>query len=223
MATAKKTVDEYTLLRDLILQEKVYPNERLVETEYAERFGTNRSNIRKALARLEQEGLVVCEPFRGAHVRQVTEAEAIELFEVRAALEIMLVPHAVARVTAADRKVLKGLLKKMRELQSNANVEPVAAGLASRQMRRELWRISGHNTATVLLEKLNTQLVRIWFRGIAMPGRAQAMMGGIGVVVEAVCAGSSVEAVDAMRAYHEAAISNLKLAISIKNPLPLAR
>lgn len=218
MATERKpvkTVDEYTQLRDLILQEKVMPNERLVEMEYAERFGTNRSSIRKALARLEQDGLVVCEPFRGAHVRRITEAEAVEMFEVRAALEVLLVRQATERATDADKKKLKSQLQKMRDVMKTK--DPVAVGLASRHLRMELWRISGHSTGERLLSSLNTQLVRIWFRGITMPGRVEAMVEELAAVVDAVCAGSAAKAVTAMRRYHDAAIANLKHAISMRN------
>lgn len=217
MATSKKTIDEYAFLRDLILQEKVLPNERLVEMDYAERLGTNRNNIRKAFAKLEQEGLVVCEPYKGVHVRRITEAEAVEMFEVRAALEVMLVRYAVELATEEDKKVLKMLLQKMRDtLQSK---DPIAVGRTSRQVREELWRISGHKTGELLLAALNTQLVRIWFRGITMPGRAEAIVEELTLVIESVCSGSATKAVAAMRRYHEAAISNLKHAMTIRNSL----
>jgi hypothetical protein len=42
MAAEKRTPDEYELLRNLIISGQVQPNERLVETDYAERLGTNR-------------------------------------------------------------------------------------------------------------------------------------------------------------------------------------
>ena len=216
MATAKKTIDEYALLRDLILREQVLPNERLVEMDYAERFGTNRNSIRKAFVKLEQEGLVVCEPYKGVHVRRITAAEAVEIFEVRAALEVMLVRHAVERATDADKKILKGLLQKLRD--TLRTKDPIAVGRASRKVREELWRISGHSTGERLLAALNTQLVRIWFRGITMPGRAEAIVEELAVVVEHVCSGSATKAVAGMRRYHDAAISNLKHAMTIRRP-----
>jgi DNA-binding GntR family transcriptional regulator len=215
MATDKREIDEYELLRDLILREQVLPNERLVEMEYAERFGSNRSNIRKALTRLEQDGLVVCEPYKGAHVRRVTESEAVEMFEVRGALEVLLVRQVVERITDADKKVLKSLVQEMRDTLKTK--DPIAVGRASRKVREELWRISGHTTGTRFLASLNTQLVRIWFRGITMPGRSEALVEELSAVVDAVFAGSAAKAATAMRKYHEAAIANLKQAIDIRS------
>jgi DNA-binding GntR family transcriptional regulator len=213
MATDNNEIDEYELLRDLILREKVLPKERLVEAEYAERFGSNRSNIRKALKRLEQDGLVVCEPYKGAHVRRVTESEAVEMFEVRGALEVLLVRQAVERITYADKKVLKSLVQEMRDTQKTK--DPIVVVRASRKVREELWRISGNATGTRLLANLNTQLVRIWFRGIMMPGRSEALVEELSAAVDAVYAGSAAKAATAMRKYHDAAIANLKQAIDI--------
>jgi DNA-binding GntR family transcriptional regulator len=211
MAT-KKTPDEYGLLRAMILKGDVMPNERLVEADYAERLGTNRANIRRAFARLEQDGLVVSEPFKGTHVRKLTEAEAIEIFEVRGALETLLIAYTAARVTDADKANLKSLVKKMKATLQKG--DPLAVGRASRAVRLEMWRISGHKTGERLLENLNSQLVRVWFQGIMMPGRPEAIATEIENVVEAVCSGSVDKSVKAMRRYHDMAIANLKKAIS---------
>ncbi len=211
MAT-KKTPDEYGILRAMILKGDVMPNERLVEAEYAERLGTNRANIRRAFARLEQDGLVVSEPFKGTHVRKLTEAEAVEIFEVRGALETLLVAHATARATEADKAELRGLVKKMNA--TLAKGDPLAVVRASRAVRMEMWRISGHSTGTRILDNLNSQLVRVWFQAFMLPGRTQAIVTEIENVVEAVCAGSVDKAVRAMRRYHDLAISNLKKALA---------
>jgi DNA-binding GntR family transcriptional regulator len=220
MATNKNPVDEYALLRDLILSEQVLPNERLVEMDYAERFGTNRSSIRKAFARLEQDGLIVIEPFRGAHVRRVTEAEAIEMYEVRGALEVLLARHAAERATDVDHKSLRALSQKLRD--SLRSKDAIAVGKASRLLREDLWRISGHTTGASMLATLNTRLVRVWFRSIVVPGRSDAIVDELTAVVEAVCAGSSAKAATAMRRYHDGAISNLKHAIGLgRSSLPV--
>jgi DNA-binding GntR family transcriptional regulator len=211
MAT-KKTPDEYGILREMILKGDVMPNERLVEADYAERLGTNRANIRRAFARLEQDGLVVSEPFKGTHVRKLTETEAVEIFEVRGALECLLIAHTTARITDADKAELKSLVKKMKATLLKG--DPMAVGRASRAVRLEMWRISGHGTGERMLMNLNSQLVRVWFQAIMMPGRPEAIVTEIENVVEAVCSGTPDKAVRAMRRYHDTAIATLKKAIS---------
>ena len=125
--------NEYDGLREMIVTGKILPNERIVEATYAEMLGTNRANIRRALARLEQEGLIVSEPFRGARVRRVTQEEAVEIFEVRAALEVILVHHATEWATESDKERLRTLRRKLNE--ALPKKDPVAVGAVSRQMR----------------------------------------------------------------------------------------
>jgi DNA-binding GntR family transcriptional regulator len=211
MAAEKRTPDEYELLRNLIISGQVQPNERLVETDYAERLGTNRANIRRALARLEQEGLVVCEPFRGARVRLVTPDEAVEIFEVRGVLEVLIVRQAVDRVTEADKALLRTQLRKIHAAFDKK--DPMAVGRASRELREQLWKISGHATGAQVLNTLNSQLVRIWYQSVMMPGRAEAIVSDMDDIVEAVCAGSHDKAARAVRRYHDAALVALKKAL----------
>ena len=217
MAT-KKTPDEYGLLRAMILKGDVMPNERLVEADYAERLGTNRANIRRAFARLEQDGLVVSEAFKGTHVRKLTEDEAVEIFEVRGALETLLVAHTAARATEADKTELKSLVKKMKATLTKG--DPLAVVRASRAVRLEMWRISGHTTGARLLDNLNSQLVRVWFQAFMMPGRTQDIVREIEAVVDAVCSDSADKAVKAMRRYHDLAIANLKKALVQRGNAP---
>ena len=81
-------------LREAITRGQLMPNERLIEADLARSFAVNRANIRMALAMLDQEGLVVREPNRGARVRLVSDAEAIEIAETRLAIEVMVARRA---------------------------------------------------------------------------------------------------------------------------------
>ncbi|MBO0685666.1 MAG: GntR family transcriptional regulator, partial [Candidatus Dormibacteraeota bacterium] len=73
--------DGYQRLREEILTGTFQPNERLVEAALGETFGMPRAVVRMALIRLEQEGLVERERYRGARVRLVSEDEAVEILE----------------------------------------------------------------------------------------------------------------------------------------------
>jgi DNA-binding GntR family transcriptional regulator len=70
-----------------ILDGEYPPGERIVETRVAEEFGVSQAPVREALRELESARLVVSEPHRGARVRQVSTAELLEIYPVRAALE----------------------------------------------------------------------------------------------------------------------------------------
>jgi len=79
------------------------PGEQLREEELAERFEASRHQVRAALARLAQIGIIVKERNRGAFVRRFTADEVRQIYEIReivqrqAALRIAL-PAALETV-----------------------------------------------------------------------------------------------------------------------------
>ena len=96
--------DGYLRLRGAILRGDLGPNQRLVEADMSSAFELPRAAVRTALVRLEHEGLIEREPHRGARVRLVTEQEAVEILEARAALE------GLAASQAAKGRVLRVVL-----------------------------------------------------------------------------------------------------------------
>ncbi len=86
-------------LRDAILDFKLKPGQRLVERELIEMLGVSRTTVREALRELTSEGLVTVVPQKGAIVTAPSLDDAIDLYEVRAALESLVVKRFVERAT----------------------------------------------------------------------------------------------------------------------------
>lgn len=88
----------------------LHPRERLVEDALMARFDAKRYAVREALARLERMGLVERQPNKGAAVRDLTPAEAEEIYAVRELLEAAAArdvarhatPAFIAELTAAQ-------------------------------------------------------------------------------------------------------------------------
>jgi DNA-binding GntR family transcriptional regulator len=214
MASNRHVSDEYEVLRGRILRGELHPRQRLVETELAESLSSNRARIRRALARLEHDGLVAIEPYRGAYVRMVSEAEAGEIFEARGVLEPHLVRQTVARATEADKLRLRALAEEMKAAFDQG--DPMAVGRSSRRIREEMWRISGNATIGGLLAMLNTKLIRFWYRSVMVSDRAGSIRAELEAVVDAICAGSADEASAAMKRYHQDAMAALRKAIELR-------
>src|SRR5688500_5121965 len=89
-------------LREAITRGDMPPGHRLVEADLAEAFGVSRSAVRLAIDALIAEGLVERIPNRGARVRTVSVAEAVEITECRMVLEGLLAAKAAERVTEAE-------------------------------------------------------------------------------------------------------------------------
>jgi DNA-binding GntR family transcriptional regulator len=85
------------ILLERILRGELEPGERLVETRLARELGTSQAPVREALRDLQLLRLVESEPFRGARVRAVDDADLLPAFPVRAALEELAAREAARR------------------------------------------------------------------------------------------------------------------------------
>jgi DNA-binding GntR family transcriptional regulator len=84
-------------IRREILAGRLTPGTRLVEAELAARLGVSRNPVREAITRLEQQGLVVTIPNKGAFIVQPTPEQAHDMFLLRAHLEHLALRLAFAR------------------------------------------------------------------------------------------------------------------------------
>lgn len=184
-------------LREAITRGRFMPNERLVEADLAQAFGANRTNIRMALAMLDQEGLVVRERNRGARVRLVTNKEALEIAELRLAIEAMLARHAAARVTDGDRTTLRAVVGRMET--AHRAQDYFTFSQLNADLHREIQRVADNVTASRLLQTLKSQIVRLQYRAILLPGRPDQSLAEHRAIVEAICAGDGDTADAAMR------------------------
>jgi DNA-binding GntR family transcriptional regulator len=168
--SARRALDPYAILRDEIIANTRLPNERLVESDLTGRFATNRNVVRSALLRLEADGLIVREPNRGARVRIITAAEACEIVEVRAAIEVVVARRAAENSQPTDIPVLRSILGEMREALTNNELLRYTQLNAS--LHAAILKISKHATAEKVLASLKLQTLRSQYRAVFVPGRA---------------------------------------------------
>jgi DNA-binding GntR family transcriptional regulator len=187
----------YRQLREAIMQEKFLPNERLIEIDLAHSLGTGRAAIRTALARLEQEGLVERERYRGARVRLISEAEAIQVLEARAALESLAARYAALNVTPEESDTLFTLLAEQRHCIDEGDL--LRSSDVNARLHQTLLRIAHHDIATRLLDMLKPQNVRFQYRTILVPGRPERSFQEHRAIVEAVTNHDPDKAEEAMR------------------------
>lgn len=187
----------YVRLREAIMREEFLPNERLIEMDLAQLLGAGRAAIRTALARLEQEGLVQRERYRGARVRLISEAEAIEILEVRAALESLAVRYTALNATPEECDALFGLLAQQRRCIDAGDL--LSGSDINGQLHQMLLRIAHHATTVRLLDMLQSQNVRFQYRTILVPGRPERSYQEHRAILEAVASHDPDRAEAAMR------------------------
>jgi len=97
-------------LANEIVEGKIAPKERLVESALAKRFGMSRGPLREALRLLEERGLVVSVPNSGAHVASFGIPELLELLQVREAMEGMACRLAARNMRDQDVEQLRRII-----------------------------------------------------------------------------------------------------------------
>jgi DNA-binding GntR family transcriptional regulator len=189
--------DAYQALHAGIVSGDLSPGERLVEEELAEQLGLTRALVRTALLMLEHDGLVTRERNRGARVRRVDAAEAVEILEARAALESLAAGRAAERRTSEEVEELRAITADMQRLHTAG--ELLAMSELNAQLHRRILEISRHNVAREICSRLNSQVVRFQFRTVLAPGRPPKSLVEHGAIVDAIAAGDREAAEAAMR------------------------
>lgn len=204
-----EVVDE---LRAAILRGEYAPLQRLIETELVERYGTSRFVLRNALTRLATEGLVELQPNRGARVRQISAEEAIEITELRRAVESLVAARAAERITDEEITELRDLGESMTD--AVTNLDMLGYSELNAKLHGCVRRIARHRTATRLIEQLHGQMVRHQFRLAFVPGRPSVSLPEHLAIIDAVCSRDPDRAERAMRAHLDSVLKTLTIVAS---------
>jgi DNA-binding GntR family transcriptional regulator len=103
----------YEHIKNRIIEGALPSGAFLVEQDLAAEIGVSRTPVRDALNRLETEGLVASEGNKRAMVRDFSEQEVEECFELRAQFESYAAAKAAQRITPEALERLKTLAAEM--------------------------------------------------------------------------------------------------------------
>jgi phosphonate utilization transcriptional regulator len=96
-----------------ILVGEYAPGSKLIEATLAARLGVSRGPVREAFRMLEEAGLVRTEKNRGVFVRDIPIDEAVEIFDLRAAMDELVGRQLAVNITPAQLKELRGMVDAM--------------------------------------------------------------------------------------------------------------
>jgi DNA-binding GntR family transcriptional regulator len=106
--TASASSIVFNALRKAIIEGELKEGEPLRQDEIAGLFNTSRIPVREAISRLQEQGLVRTQRYKGAVVAGLSADEAAEIFDLRAFLEPAIIRDAVPKMS-------KDLLAKARQ------------------------------------------------------------------------------------------------------------
>ena len=148
----------FNTLRQAILRGDLKPGERLMEISLANKLGVSRTPVREAIHKLEQEGLVLMIPRRGAEVAQITEKSLRDVLEVRGALEELAVRLACERMTGQALGDLNRAAERFEKTLGSSDITSVAE--ADVAFHDVIYMATDNQRLIALLNNLREQMYR---------------------------------------------------------------
>ncbi len=108
-----KADDLYRRLKKQIILSELEPGQQLIELELAATEGCSQSTIREALLRLQEDGLIVRQGYRGTSVSIVTDIESQIFLELRVLLEVRASCLSLTDLTQDAVDALRNIVKEM--------------------------------------------------------------------------------------------------------------
>jgi phosphonate utilization transcriptional regulator len=151
-------------IEQLILRGELAIGQHVNESELAVRFGTSRGPIREALRALEESGLVRSEKHRGVFVREISVAEADEIYDVREALDQLIGQRVAERVTPEQLKELNEAIAAMDEATRTQDIKGYHA--LNLKFHDMLVDFAGNTRLTESYRLLTKELLLFRLRGL---------------------------------------------------------
>lgn len=116
VAGKKPSVDDiYPRLFDAILEQRIAPASRFTEESLGATFGVSRSVIRRVLAKLSHQQVIILRPNQRAQVAAPDHQQTRQILEARRMTEITMVQLACAQATPTQLRQLRELIGRERE------------------------------------------------------------------------------------------------------------
>lgn len=112
-------------LREAILKGELKPGERLMELRLASKLGVSRTPVREAIRMLEQEGLAVTVPRKGAQVARMTEKDMEDVLLIRETLDGLAAQAACDKMTGQQLVSLTLAMKNFENAVQTGNLKKI--------------------------------------------------------------------------------------------------
>ena len=148
----------FNTLREAILRGDLVAGERLMELQLAAKLGVSRTPIREAIRMLEQEGLAITIPRKGAIVAGMTEKDMQDVLEIREALEELSVQVACDKITDEEIAKLQKNMKNFEHSLKSGDLKKMAQ--ADVEFHDVIYQATDNPKLISMLNNLREQMYR---------------------------------------------------------------
>lgn len=179
-AAAEPTVDEdladmpgseraYQTLMRAISRGELRSGARLREVDVADRTGLSRTPVRAALARLEEQGLLVNDRTRGLIVAELDQGAVCELYAMREVLEGTAAKLAARHASDVEIAILREIIERDATL-----TDAHALAENNRLFHATLYRSSHNRYLLKMLRSIHEAMLLLGQTTLAAAGRPEA-------------------------------------------------
>ena len=149
-----------TSIRDLIIEGKLKPGERLTEPEISASLGISRTPLREAFLQLESEGFVQVLPRKGAIVTDINIQDAQEIYIIKASLEALATRLACPLIQEETFDALIKLNQQMEKISCSENKNYRRFLDLNARFHQTIYENSNNNKLIKLINTLRNQTLR---------------------------------------------------------------
>ena len=189
----------FNTLREAILKGDLKPGERLMELQLASKLGVSRTPIREAIRMLEQEGLAVTTPRKGAEVAKMTLKDMEDVLEIRDALDELAVRIACQKISDEQLKQLEDMKELFEKSTQTGNVKKIAE--ADVTFHDVIYEATGNPKRVTLLNNLREQVYRYRVESIKDPKNYPTLIAEHEAILESLKNRDVKNAVEAMHVH----------------------
>ena len=154
-----KPLDAYNALKELISKGLLNPGQKLIYSDLSQMVGMSKTPIINALNMLAYEGFVEYEMNKGYSIKRIDEKEITDLFEIRIAIEDLIVKGAIRNFTKEKDARLREKHRSLSEY--NPSYTDRKKLFLDKEFHIEIARM-GENQYSIMF--LNTIIENIFFR-----------------------------------------------------------
>ena len=143
-------------LERMILAGKLAPGEKLTELTLAAKLGVSRGPLREAFRMLEEAGLVRITKNRGVFVRDIPVDEAVEIFDLRAAMDELVGRKLAEKISPAQLKEIRSMVDAMEKAVKENDAQRYH--LLNLKFHDRLVELAGNSKLSAIYRKLIKEL-----------------------------------------------------------------
>lgn len=190
----------YLQIKQAIVNCVLAPGQPLVETRLAEELGVSRTPVRRAIARLEQEGFVSTDAAKGYKVAEILLRDLEELYQLREILESHLIRETALQFTEDELAGVESALLAADQAMEQDDYPAFLA--ANRAFHHSFDRKYGNQLISEVLDRLDEHVYRAIMWGFRGRGGGVSALLGYGdhrLILKAIQEGDVESAVSVMK------------------------